>query len=54
MEYLLDGDYYSYDMEKGYTRHGINGPGDHGIIVKLGQPSIINHIRMLLWDRDLR
>lgn len=54
MEYLLDGDYYSYDMEKGYTRHGINGPGDHGIIVKLGQPSIINHIRMLLWDRDVR
>ncbi|CAG9860165.1 unnamed protein product [Phyllotreta striolata] len=54
MEYLLDGDYYSYDMEKGYTRHAINGPGDHGIIVKLAQPSIINHIRMLLWDRDLR
>lgn len=54
MEYLLDGDYYSYDMEKGYTRHAINGPGDHGIIVKLGVPSIINHIRMLLWDRDIR
>lgn len=54
MEYLLDGDYYSYDMEKGYTRHAINGPGDHGIIVKLGVPSIVNHIRMLLWDRDIR
>ncbi|XP_072390147.1 BTB/POZ domain-containing protein 9 isoform X1 [Diabrotica undecimpunctata] len=54
MEYLLDSDHYSYDMERGYTRHAINGPGDHGIIVKLGQPSIINHIRMLLWDRDLR
>lgn len=54
MEYLLDGDYYTYDMEKGYTRHAINGPGDHGIIVKLGAPSIINHIRMLLWDRDIR
>ncbi|VEN59514.1 unnamed protein product [Callosobruchus maculatus] len=54
MEYLLDGDYYTYDMEKGYTRHAISGPGDHGIIVKLGTPSIINHIRMLLWDRDIR
>ncbi|XP_044263423.1 BTB/POZ domain-containing protein 9 [Tribolium madens] len=54
LEYLLDGDYYTYDMEKGYTRHPINGPGDQGIIIKLGMPSIINHIRMLLWDRDLR
>ncbi|KAJ8942635.1 hypothetical protein NQ318_013348 [Aromia moschata] len=54
MEYLLDGDYYTYDMEKGYTRHAINGPGDHGIIVKLGVPSIINHVKMLLWDRDTR
>lgn len=54
MEYLLDGDYYTYDMEKGYTRHAINGPGDQGIIVKLSAPSIINHIKMLLWDRDIR
>ncbi|KAJ8912844.1 hypothetical protein NQ315_007976 [Exocentrus adspersus] len=54
MEYLLDGDYHTYDMEKGYTRHGINGPGDQGIIVKLGTPTIINYIRMLLWDRDIR
>lgn len=53
-EYLLDGDFFAYDMEKGYTRHAINGPGDQGIVVKLGVPSIINHIRMLLWDRDLR
>ncbi|KAF5292804.1 hypothetical protein FQA39_LY13849 [Lamprigera yunnana] len=54
MEALLDGDHCNYDMERGYTRHAINGPGDQGIIVKLGTPSIINHIRMLLWDRDLR
>lgn len=54
MEALLDGDYNNYDMERGYTRHAINGPGDQGILVKLGTPSIINHIRMLLWDRDLR
>ncbi|KAI4466825.1 Galactose-binding-like [Holotrichia oblita] len=54
MEALLDGDYNNYDMERGYTRHAINGPGDQGILVKFGTPSIINHIRMLLWDRDLR
>ncbi|XP_018331680.1 BTB/POZ domain-containing protein 9 [Agrilus planipennis] len=54
MEALLDGDHSNYDMERGYTRHAINGPGDQGIVVKLGTPSIINHIRMLLWDRDLR
>uniref|UniRef100_A0AAR5QFU2 BTB/POZ domain-containing protein 9 n=1 Tax=Dendroctonus ponderosae TaxID=77166 RepID=A0AAR5QFU2_DENPD len=53
-EFLLDGDHSSYDMDKGYTRHAITGPGDQGIIVKLGFPSIINHIRMLLWDRDIR
>lgn len=53
-EFLLDGDHSSYDMDKGYTRHAITGPEDQGIIVKLGFPSIINHIRMLLWDRDIR
>ncbi|CAG0920228.1 unnamed protein product [Notodromas monacha] len=25
-----------------------------GIVVRLGKPSILNHIRMLLWDRDSR
>lgn len=54
MESLLDGDHFNYDMERGYTRHAINGPGDQGIIVKLGTPCVINHIKMLLWDRDLR
>lgn len=53
-EFLLDGDTTKYDMERGYTRHAINGPGDTGIVIKLGTPSIINHIKMLLWDRDLR
>ncbi|XP_057329517.1 BTB/POZ domain-containing protein 9 [Microplitis mediator] len=52
--FLLDGDTHSYDMEQGYTRHVINDPKDHGIVIKLGTPSIINHIKMLLWDRDLR
>lgn len=51
---LLDGDVYNYDMERGYTRHAINEIGDQSIIIKLSIPFIINHICMLLWDRDLR
>lgn len=50
---LLDGDTTNYDMERGFTRHPIED-GNAGIVVRLGQPSIINHIRMLLWDRDTR
>ncbi|XP_050073004.1 BTB/POZ domain-containing protein 9 [Anopheles maculipalpis] len=52
---LLDGDTVSYDMEKGYTRHSIGEKGDGGgIIVELGKLFIINHIKVLLWDRDTR
>lgn len=52
---LLDGDTISYDMEKGYTRHSISDTGDsQGIIVELGKMFIINHIKILLWDRDTR
>ncbi|XP_065085350.1 BTB/POZ domain-containing protein 9 [Ochlerotatus camptorhynchus] len=52
---LLDGDTTSYDMEKGYTRHSISDTGDtQGIIVELGKLFIINHIKVLLWDRDTR
>lgn len=51
---LLDGDAYNYDMERGYTRHAITDIGDHNITIRLGTPFIINHICMLLWDRDLR
>lgn len=50
---LLDGNYFNYDMERGYTRHAIDDSSD-GITVKLASPYILNHIRMLLWDRDLR
>lgn len=53
-EFLLNGDCQNYDMERGYTRHGIDGTGDQCIIVKLGVACIINQIRLLLWDRDLR
>lgn len=41
-------------MEKGYTRHAITDANDQGIIVELGTTSIINHIKILLWDRDMR
>lgn len=53
---LLDGDTISYDMEKGYTRHSIseNNDNQQGIIVELGKLFIINHIKILLWDRDTR
>ncbi|XP_035736604.1 BTB/POZ domain-containing protein 9-like [Vespa mandarinia] len=52
--YLLDGNSYNYDMERGYTRHAITDTQEHGILIKLGTQCIINHIKMLLWDRDLR
>ncbi|KAM7349591.1 BTB (POZ) domain containing 9 [Cochliomyia hominivorax] len=51
---LLNGDVTTYDMEKGYTRHCITDTNDSGIIVELGTPCIINHIKILLWDRDNR
>ncbi|XP_076245296.1 BTB (POZ) domain containing 9 [Calliopsis andreniformis] len=52
--YLLNGDTKDYDMEKGYTRHTITESQEHGILIKLGTQSIINHVKMLLWDKDLR
>ncbi|XP_055299673.1 BTB/POZ domain-containing protein 9 [Sitodiplosis mosellana] len=51
---LLDGEVTNYDMEKGYTRHSITDTGDQCILVELGTISIINHIKMLLWDKDIR
>lgn len=51
---LLDGDVHSYDMEKGFTRHHIDDSAGQGILVKLGMECIVNHMRMLLWDKDMR
>ncbi|XP_028653207.1 BTB/POZ domain-containing protein 9 [Erpetoichthys calabaricus] len=51
---LLDGDTQNYDLDHGFTRHPIEDDCRSGIEVKLGQPFIINHIRLLLWDRDSR
>ncbi|KAG0439705.1 hypothetical protein HPB47_016556, partial [Ixodes persulcatus] len=54
---LLDGDSQGYDMERGFTRHPIEDGGSGrrtGILVKLGSPCILNHLALLLWDRDNR
>ena len=49
---LLDGDVSNYDLDRGYTRHVIDDTLK--ICVKLDGPSIINHIKLLLWDKDTR
>ncbi|KAG7334406.1 hypothetical protein KOW79_002813 [Hemibagrus wyckioides] len=52
---LLDGDTQNYDLDHGFTRHPIEEDGrSAGIQIRLGQPSIINHMRLLLWDKDSR
>lgn len=51
--HLLSGDTTRYDMERGFTTHPIN-ERTSGIIVEFGRPFIINHIVLLLWDRDQR
>ncbi|KTF93222.1 hypothetical protein cypCar_00041901 [Cyprinus carpio] len=52
---LLDGDTQNYDLDHGFSRHPIEEEGRaSGIQVRLGQPSIINHLRLLLWDKDSR
>ena len=51
---LLDGDNQNYDLDRGFTRHPIDDNEGQGIAVKLGQSSIINTVRLLLWDKDMR
>ncbi|XP_059839053.1 BTB/POZ domain-containing protein 9 isoform X1 [Hypanus sabinus] len=51
---LLDGDTQNYDLDHGFSRHPIDEDCRSAIEVKLGQASILNQIRMLLWDRDSR
>lgn len=38
----------------GYTSHPITDSGDESIVVELGTICIINHIKLLLWDKDTR
>lgn len=51
---LLDGDTHNYDLDRGFTRHPIDDNNGTGIVIKLGQPYIINTIKLLLWDKDMR
>ncbi|PIK52134.1 putative BTB/POZ domain-containing protein 9 [Apostichopus japonicus] len=52
---LLDGDSINYDLDRGFTRHSIEDDAEpEGIVIELGKPSILNTIRLLLWDRDNR
>ena len=51
---LLDGDVNNYDFDRGFTYHPIDDTNQHGIIVKLGNPTIFNQIKLLLWDKDVR
>ncbi|XP_068155599.1 BTB/POZ domain-containing protein 9-like [Drosophila tropicalis] len=50
---LLNGDVTNYQWTTGFTAHTI-GSNDDGILVELGDIYNINHIRLLLWDRDHR
>ncbi|XP_066978684.1 BTB/POZ domain-containing protein 9-like isoform X1 [Macrobrachium rosenbergii] len=51
---LLDGNTVNYDMDRGFTRHPIDDNSGQGILIKLGMQCIINHMRMMLWDKDQR
>lgn len=53
-ETLFNGEYSCYDLERGFTRHLIGEEDKQGIIIGLGRPSIINTIKLLLWDKDQR
>ncbi|VDN06429.1 unnamed protein product [Thelazia callipaeda] len=50
---LLSGETSRFDIDRGFTTHAI-GAKNPGIIIQLGRPFVINHIRLLLWDRDQR
>jgi BTB/POZ domain-containing protein 9 len=51
---LLDGDTTNYDLDRGFSRHLIDDNQGQGLVIKLGAPHIINAVRLLLWDRDMR
>lgn len=48
---LLNGDVTNYDWDSGYTCHQL---GSGSILVQLGQPYMIDSMRLLLWDCDNR
>ena len=51
---LLDGDHQNYDLDRGFSRHPIDDNNGQGIVIKLAKNYMINTVRMLLWDRDMR
>lgn len=50
---LLNGSSTEFDKEKHHTQHLIGGD-TKGIVVDLGKPFAINHIKIRLWTRDNR
>ena len=51
---LLDGDHVNYDLDRGFTRHAIDDSDGQGVVIQLNVPYIINMVKLLLWDRDMR
>uniref|UniRef100_A0A8C6AX93 F5/8 type C domain-containing protein n=1 Tax=Monodon monoceros TaxID=40151 RepID=A0A8C6AX93_MONMO len=51
---LSDGDTQNYDLDHGFSRHLFDDDCHSGIEIMPCQPSISNHIRILLLDRDSR
>ena len=51
---LLDGDVSNYDFDRGFTYHPIDDTNQNSIVVKLGNATIFNNVKLLLWDKDFR
>ena len=51
---LLNSELNNYDFINEFTDHEINIINQNSIIVKLAEKTIINQIKLLLWDKDTR
>lgn len=51
---FLDGDFQNYDFDRGFIRYLIDDNFGQGVVVKLVSLYIINCIKFLFWDRDMR
>ena len=49
---LLNGDVVNFDSHTGYTSHKMSD--NNSIVIKLGRPTLVNNIKMLLWNKDER
>merc|ERR1712227_677719 len=56
LENQAKGNLMDYTYDKGFCRHMIGNEGDQesAICIKLAQQTILNNIRLLLWDKDDR